>query len=80
VSAAVEIRIEDPGDSEELEILELSVAVGATVTAGQKLLEVAADKANLEVTAPADGVVAEILVAEGDIIHPGAVLLRLATA
>ena len=48
----IEIRIEDPGDTVEVEVVELSVAQGATVSEGDVLLEVATDKANMDIVAP----------------------------
>jgi pyruvate/2-oxoglutarate dehydrogenase complex dihydrolipoamide acyltransferase (E2) component len=73
----VEIRIEDPGNTVEVEVIEVMVQPGAQVTAGTVLLEVATDKANAEIDAPADGVVEEVHVAEGDIIPVDRVLAVL---
>jgi pyruvate/2-oxoglutarate dehydrogenase complex dihydrolipoamide acyltransferase (E2) component len=75
----VEIKIEDPGNTEEVEIIELLVEAGDEVTAGTPLLEIATDKANAEVEAPADGVLSEFRVAVGDIVPVDAVLALLST-
>jgi pyruvate/2-oxoglutarate dehydrogenase complex dihydrolipoamide acyltransferase (E2) component len=75
----IEIRIEDPGDTVEVEVVELSVAQGATVSKGDVLLEVATDKANMDIVAPEDGVVAELNVAEGDIIPVDQILAVIET-
>jgi pyruvate/2-oxoglutarate dehydrogenase complex dihydrolipoamide acyltransferase (E2) component len=75
----IEVTIQDPGDTVEVEVIALLVAVGDTVTAGTPLLEVATDKANTDIEAPADGVVESINVAEGDIIAVDAVLAVLRT-
>jgi len=75
----IEIRIEDPGDTVEVEVVELSVAQGATVAKGDVLLEVATDKANMDIVAPEDGVVAELNVAEGDIIPVDHILAVIET-
>ncbi len=64
----VEVKIPDPGDTEEVEVVEISVQPGATVKKGDPLLEMATDKANEDLEAPQDGVVQEILVSEGDIV------------
>lgn len=64
----IEIRIEDPGNTVEVEVIEVMVAPGAEVAAGAVLLEVATDKANTDIEAPVSGVVEEVHVAEGDII------------
>ena len=47
---------------------------GATVKADEPLLELETDKVTLEVNAPASGVLAEIAVADGGSVKPGAVL------
>lgn len=79
MSGLIEIRVEDPGDTVEVEVIELMVSAGDTVTRGTPLLEVATDKANTEIEAPADGVVEAINVATGDIIPVDAVLAVLRT-
>ncbi len=53
------------------------VAEGAQVRAGQPLVSVVLIKATLEVPAPADGVVASILVPEAETFGPGQPLGRL---
>jgi pyruvate/2-oxoglutarate dehydrogenase complex dihydrolipoamide acyltransferase (E2) component len=75
----IEIKIEDPGDTVEVEVVEVSVEQGATVAKDDVLLEVATDKANMDILAPADGVVAELNVAEGDIIPVDQILAVIAT-
>ncbi|HWI73956.1 MAG TPA: biotin/lipoyl-containing protein [Baekduia sp.] len=77
MSARVEILIEDPGNTEEVEVVAIEVAVGDAVAAGQALLEVATDKANMELEAPVAGTVAEILVSEGDIVPVTQLLMVL---
>ncbi len=64
----VEIRIEDADPDEEVEVVAINVEVGAKVSSGEALMEVASDKANMDLIAPADGVVAELLVAEFDVV------------
>jgi pyruvate/2-oxoglutarate dehydrogenase complex dihydrolipoamide acyltransferase (E2) component len=53
------------------------VAEGDAVRAGQPLASVVLIKATLEITAPADGVVASILVPEPETFGPGQPLARL---
>ena len=78
--ARIEVRVEDPGESEELEVLRVAVAPGASVAAGDLLAEVATDKVNVDVVAPASGRVAEIRVEQGDILAGNAVLVLLDVA
>ncbi len=53
------------------------VKEGESVTADQPLVEVTTDKVDAEIPAPAAGVVAKILVAEGETVEVGAVLAQL---
>jgi pyruvate dehydrogenase E2 component (dihydrolipoamide acetyltransferase) len=80
MSDLIEIMLPDPGDTTEIEVLSVSVAAGDTVTAGMALMEVATDKANADVEAPADGVIESVGVTEGDIIEADKVLAILRTA
>jgi pyruvate/2-oxoglutarate dehydrogenase complex dihydrolipoamide acyltransferase (E2) component len=73
----IEIRIEDPGDSAQIEVLALLVAAGDRVKKGSVLLEVATDKANVEIEAPSDGIVEKLLVAKGDVVKVDRVLAVL---
>ena len=50
---------------------------GEAVKADEAIVELETDKVTLEVNAPADGVIAKIIVAEGDTVEVGAVLGEL---
>jgi len=52
-------------------------AVGEGVKRHEPLIEIETDKVTVEVSAPADGILAEIVAAEGTDVAPGAVLGRL---
>lgn len=56
-------------------VLEVSVAVGEEVLAGQRLMVVEAMKMEHALTAPRDGVVASIAAAVGDMVSPGTPLV-----
>jgi pyruvate/2-oxoglutarate dehydrogenase complex dihydrolipoamide acyltransferase (E2) component len=73
----IDIRIADPGDSAEIEVIELRVSAGDRVARGSVLLEVATDKANVEIEAPADGVVEKLMVAKGDVVKVDRILAIL---
>ncbi|MGH8204500.1 MAG: biotin/lipoyl-containing protein, partial [Steroidobacteraceae bacterium] len=51
--------------------------VGQAAKRHEPLVEIETDKVTVEVPAPADGVLAEIVAAEGVDVAPGAVLARL---
>ena len=52
-------------------------AIGDEVTENEPLLEVATDKVNVEIAAPASGRLAEILKRDGDKVEPGEVVGRI---
>ena len=52
-------------------------AVGDTVAINDPLVEITTDKVTVEIAAPGDGVLSEILAAEGENVEPGQVVGRL---
>jgi len=55
-------------------------AVGDEVTENEPLLEISTDKVNMEVAAPANGRLVEIIKSDGEQVEPGEVLGRIDTA
>ncbi len=64
----------------EGEVVEWLVANGDSVQVDQPIVSVLTDKATIEITAPENGVVLELIGAAGDIIAVGQVIMRLQTA
>ena len=62
---------------EELEVTVWHKQPGDTVTEGEIVCEVAADKADLEIAAPASGVLGDILITAGTMAAPGDVLAHV---
>jgi propionyl-CoA carboxylase alpha chain len=60
-------------------VIRLGAAIGETVTAGQPLIWLEAMKMEHTITAPADGVLAELNVSAGQQVEVGAVLARVDT-
>jgi pyruvate/2-oxoglutarate dehydrogenase complex dihydrolipoamide acyltransferase (E2) component len=73
---AVDVHVPDAEEGAEIEVVALHVQAGATVAEGDVLAEIATDKANVDVLAPASGTV-EVLVAEGDVLEATKVLMRI---
>ncbi len=55
-------------------------AIGDRVEENEPLLEVSTDKVNVEIAAPAGGILAEILKKDGDKVEPGELVGRIALA
>ena len=60
------IVVPDLGGAEEVEVIEVSVAVGDSIELEQTLVVLESDKATMEIPAPLAGKVLKILVKEGD--------------
>ncbi|USD37186.1 dihydrolipoyllysine-residue acetyltransferase [Ferrimonas sp. SCSIO 43195] len=74
-----QVQVPDIGESGEVDIIEVLVAVGDTVEAEQGLITLETDKATMEVPAPFGGVVKELKVAVGDKIGEGGLVAVLET-
>ncbi len=74
---AIEVKVPDLGEGIEATISRWLVQEGDTVKEGDILLELATDKVDTEVPAPASGTVLKILRSEGELVSPGEALLVL---
>ncbi|MDP9928926.1 dihydrolipoyllysine-residue acetyltransferase [Variovorax paradoxus] len=75
--AAVEVKVPDIGDFDEVAVIEVLVKVGDTVKAEQSLITVESDKASMEIPSSSAGVVKEIKVEVGGKVKEGSVVLVL---
>ncbi|MDC9588116.1 pyruvate dehydrogenase complex dihydrolipoyllysine-residue acetyltransferase [Xenorhabdus sp. XENO-10] len=69
-----EVNVPDIGD-DEVEVTEIMVKVGDTITEEQSLITVEGDKASMEVPAPFAGTVKEIKIAAGDKVKTGSLIM-----
>src|SRR5208283_3322293 len=76
---AQEIRLPDIGDFKDVPIIEILVAPVQAVRKEATLLTLESDKATLDVPAPEDGVIGEILVKVGDKVSQGSLLATYAS-
>jgi len=75
--AAVEVKVPDIGDFDEVAVIEVLVKVGDAVKAEQSLITVESDKASMEIPSSTAGVVKEIKVEVGGKVKEGSVVLVL---
>ena len=66
MSQIIEVKVPDIGNFHDVPILDVCVAVGATVDAEDPLLTLESDKATIDIPAPAAGVLKEFTVKVGD--------------
>lgn len=76
-AAPVMVAVPDIGDATDVEVIEIMVAVGDTVTADQGLITVESDKASMEVPSSHAGVITAIKVKLGDKVNEGTEILEL---
>ncbi|QIM66573.1 pyruvate dehydrogenase complex dihydrolipoyllysine-residue acetyltransferase [Mannheimia granulomatis] len=77
-SAIVEVNVPDIG-GDEVNVTEIMVKVGDSVSAEQSIINVEGDKASMEVPAPFAGVVTEILINVGDKVSTGSLIMKFST-
>ena len=78
--AQVQVCVPDLGGIDEVEVIEIEVAVGDSLQAEDTLLVLESDKATMEVPVPNDGKVAEILVKVGDKVGSGSAVAMMEVA
>lgn len=80
MSSTIDISIPDIGDAENVEVIELLVSVGDTVSVDDSLLTVESDKASMEIPAEQAGSIASLNVKVGDQVNTGDIVGQLELA
>ena len=75
--STVEVKVPDIGDFDDVEIIEILVAVGDKVAEEDSLITVETDKATMEIPSSHSGTVKEIKVKLGDTISQGGLVVVL---
>src|SRR3954471_20723061 len=78
--AALEVKVPDIGDFEDVPVIEIHVAVGDDVAPEDPLVTLESDKATMDIPAPSAGTVAELRVALEDKVSEGSLIVVLAAA
>ena len=76
-ASLVDVLVPDLGTDDEVEIIEIAIAVGDTLSVDDTLMTLESDKAAMDVPSDRAGVVKEILVAVGDKVKNGDAIVRL---
>lgn len=77
MSTTIDIKVPDIGDFDEVEVIEVLVAVGDEIASEQSLITVESDKASMEIPATSGGTVTSLQVKVGDKIKQGSVILSI---
>ena len=80
VSRNIEILVPDLGDIEEVEVIEVGVAVGDDIHFDSLLVVLESDKASMEVPAEQEGHVVSLAVVVGDKVASGSVIATVAVS
>ncbi|MGB0721322.1 MAG: dihydrolipoyllysine-residue acetyltransferase [Gammaproteobacteria bacterium] len=72
-----EIKVPDIGDFSDVDVIEVLVQAGDTISADDALITLESDKASMDVPAPKGGKVHEVKVAVGDTVSEGSLILVL---
>ncbi len=76
----MKLIVPDIGDFDTVEIIEVLVKEGDTVSKEQSLITVESDKASMEIPASGDGVVTKLLVKVGDKVSKGSEICEISAA
>ena len=71
----VEVKVPDIGDFKDVEVIELLVKPGDSITKDQSLITVESDKASMEIPSSAAGIVKQLMVKLGDKVSKDSPLL-----
>jgi 2-oxoglutarate dehydrogenase E2 component (dihydrolipoamide succinyltransferase) len=75
---SVELKIPEVGESiQEVQVGRWLKKEGDSVRRDEEIVELETDKASMELPAPVDGVLAEIVTQEGEIVSIGDVIARI---
>ncbi|HLS51623.1 MAG TPA: dihydrolipoyllysine-residue acetyltransferase [Burkholderiaceae bacterium] len=77
MSTLKEVTVPDIGDFDEVDVIEVLVAEGDSISPEQGLITVESDKASMEIPAPEAGVVRSVRVSVGDKVQQGSVILEI---
>ncbi len=75
--AAVEVRVPDIGEFEDVDVIDVLVKPGDVVNPEDPLITLESDKATMDIPSPGSGEIGEIRVAVGDQVSEGAVILTM---
>jgi pyruvate dehydrogenase E2 component (dihydrolipoamide acetyltransferase) len=80
MSQLIEVKVPDIGDFDAVPVIELFVKVGDTIAVDDAIATLESDKATMDIPSSHAGVVKEVLIAVGDKVAEGAVLIKLEAA
>ncbi len=77
MATMIEVKVPDIGDFDGVEVIEVLVSVGDSVSAEDSLITLESDKATMEIPSPQAGAVSELKISVGDTVSEGDLVLLL---
>lgn len=77
MSNIVEVQVPDIGDFDQVEVIEVLVAIGDSIEVEDSLITVESDKASMEIPSTVSGTVTEVLTQVGDSVAQGSLILKV---
>ena len=74
-----QVLVPDVGEAEDVEVIELLVAVGDVIDTDTSLVVLESDKASMEIPSPCTGTIKSFAVSEGDKVTEGSLLAEIET-
>ena len=78
-STETKVSVPDIGGSTDVEVIEICVTEGDTVSEGDSLIVLETDKASMDIPSPFSGKIGKILISLGDTVSEGADVLIMST-
>ncbi|MGB1238035.1 MAG: biotin/lipoyl-containing protein, partial [Pseudomonadales bacterium] len=79
-SAEEQVKVPDLSGASDVDVIEVMVKAGDTISEGDSLIAVETDKASMEVPSPQSGTVIAVTMKEGDTCSEGDLILTIAVA
>ncbi len=77
-STIIDVKVPDVGDVQDIDVIEVLIQVGDTVSKEQTLAVLETDKASMDLPSTDDGIVQEVCVKVGDKVSEGSLIIKLA--
>ncbi|SES98547.1 dihydrolipoyllysine-residue acetyltransferase [Thalassotalea agarivorans] len=79
-TSIIDVAVPDIGGDEDVDVIDVLVAVGDTVDAEDGLITLETDKATMDVPCPESGTVKEVFIKVGDKVSEGTLVIKLETS
>jgi len=79
-ASVIDVKVPDIGDYSDVDVIEVSVALGDEIEEEDSLITLETDKASMEIPSPFSGKIIEMTIKDGDKVSEGDIILKLSVA